>query len=91
MSLEGEVELTAVTDLPRMRPLDQFVELFAPLEDSKLRAPLAAYLAPVLNSFHMREHFRKATTQLQSELERARGINRWLNSELEHIRNAQGQ
>lgn len=76
VSLEGEVELTAVPDLPGMRPLDQFAELFAPLEDSKLRAPLAGCLAPALNSSHVRDHLRKATTQLQSDLERARAINR---------------
>ena len=83
VSLEGKVELTAVADLPRMRPLDQFAELFAPLEDSKLRAPLAGYLAPVLNSFHVRDHFRKATIQLQSDLEQLTKATTRLQSKLE--------
>lgn len=105
VSPEGEVELTAVTDLPRMKPLDQFAELFAPLEDLKLRAPLAGYLAPALNSFYVWDHFRKATmqlesdleqltkatAQLQSELEKVRRVNRQLNLELGQIRDAQGE
>lgn len=86
VSLEGEVELTAVTDLPRIRPLDQFVELFAPLEDSKLRAPLAGHLAPALNSLHVRDHFRKGTTQLQSDLEQLAKATMQLQSKLERAR-----
>ena len=105
VSPEGEVELTSVTDLPRMKPLGQFAELFAPLEDLKLRAPLAGYLAPALNSFYVWDHFRKATmqleseleqltkaaAQLQSELERVRRVNRQLKLELGQIRDAQGE
>ena len=100
---EGEVEFTAVTDLPRMKPLYQFAELFAPLEDLKLRAPLAGYLAPALNSFYVWDHLKKATRQLQADLEqiakatmqlqadleRVRKPNRQLKSELEQLRHAQ--
>ena len=81
----GEVELTAVTDLLRMKPLDQFAELFTPLEDLKLRAPLAGHLAPALNSFYVWDHFRKAKQQLQSDLEQLAKATMRLESELERV------
>lgn len=91
VSPEGGIELTAITDLPRLKLLDQFADLFVPLEDSKLRAPLAGHLASALNSFHVRNHFRKATMQLGSDLERLANAAMQLQSELERVRNAQGE
>ena len=91
VSAEGEVELTAVTDLPRIKPLDQFAELFAPLEDLKLRAPLAGYLAPALNSFYVWDHFRKAKMQLQSDLEKLTKAAVRLQSELDKVRRVNRQ
>ena len=86
---EGDVEFTAVTDLLRKKPLYQFAELFAPLEDLKLRAPLAGHLAPALNRFYVWDHVRKASMQLQADLERIRKANSQLKSELEQLRHAE--
>ena len=90
VSPQGEIELTAVTDLTRPKMLDQFADLFVPLEDLKLRAPLTGPLASALNSFQVRDHFRKATMQLQWELEKLAKAGMQLQSESERVRNARG-
>ena len=80
---KGEVQFTAVPDLFHTRPFDDFAELFSPLEDSKLRAPIAGHLAVVLNHFYVWDHVRKSTRQVEAELEQIRKADPYIQTELE--------
>ena len=85
---ESEVQYTAVTDLRHTKALDLFAELFSPLEDRKLRAPIGGHLASMLNYFYVWDHFRKATSQIEAELEQIKKAKSHIQTELEQVRNA---